>query len=66
MNEKPFAAFYGAKYYPGEGWEDFIGAFATLDEAKERATAKLDMYEWWQVVDLRTLEIAAKGRHEVY
>jgi hypothetical protein len=58
---KRFAVFGGATYYPGQGWDDFRGAFDTLEEAC--AKALLDAFDWWQVVHLETLTVAAEGNN---
>lgn len=42
---KPFVRFQGHDYYPGCGFRDFIGAFSTLEEAKE-AHLKHSTIDW--------------------
>ena len=59
--DKPFALFAGAKFYSSPGWHDYCGQHATLSDASTVGKAKLTSSsdDWWQVVDLRTLEIVA-------
>jgi len=33
----PYLVFAGSKYYPGGGWDDFVGRFHTLDAAQKSA-----------------------------
>ena len=58
---KPFLLFAFDVYYPGGGWHDFEGSFATLAEAL-KATETL-RYEKWQIVDLSALppQVVKKG-----
>jgi hypothetical protein len=57
MNEKPFLLFAGSDYYPSGGWNDYRSAHAT-EEAAAMAAQDLMKYgcDWWQVVDVRTLQ----------
>lgn len=58
--EKPFALFIGSVYYPSPGWGDFEAVFTTKEEATKAGEEKSSgEYQWWQVVDLRTLQIVA-------
>lgn len=43
-------------YYPCGGWEDFAGAFDSLDEAREKAKVERWGYDWSQIVDTETME----------
>ena len=43
-----YLLFAGANYYPVGGWDDFIGPFLTLDEAKAKAVEV--QADWWQIV----------------
>ena len=52
---KRYLLFSGDNYYPGGGWNDFKGAFNTVEEAVQHGD-KLG-YDWYQVVHLTTLEI---------
>ena len=56
----PFALFAGRKYYPHPGWQGHCGQFSSIEDAatKGKKLAE-DEYGWWQVVDLRLLEIVA-------
>ena len=51
-----YLVFAGPDYYPAGGWHDFVGAFATFEEADAKATAYTG--DWAYVVDLARLEIA--------
>ena len=56
----PFALFAGATYYPAPGWRGHCGQFDTIEAAqKEGERIAEESYGWWQVVDLRKLEIVA-------
>jgi hypothetical protein len=55
---KRYFLFAGMQYYPGGGWGDFQGAFASVEEAKNKLLdCDLDWLDWWQVVDSETLEV---------
>lgn len=64
-------ALFGGAACNGGGWHDFLGAFPTFNEAvslgRERESRPDDTgdtigpLEWWHVVDLWTLEIAAQN-----
>ena len=68
MNQ-PFALFGGDDHYPDGGFDDFRGAFATLDEAVSHgnllllgaAPAAYTPRDWYHVVDLRIMQIVARG-----
>jgi hypothetical protein len=50
-----FILFAGQDYYPGGGWEDFIGMYESLEEAREafyKSGYSVIKYEWGHVVDL--------------
>jgi len=51
-----YLLFSGSDYYPCGGWEDFISAHETLEEAHK---AGLALYEpdWWHVVDTTIMHI---------
>ena len=52
---KRYLGFSGECYYPAGGWDDFKGAFDTLEEAVTGALAFGEGYELWrQVVDTET------------
>ena len=52
-----FILFAGQDYYPGGGWEDFVGMYESLEEAREAFYKSNDdsviPYEWGHVVDLK-------------
>lgn len=61
--DKPFLLMAGMNYYPMEGTNDWIGRYATLEEAEEAAAAlnREEEHDWrcidWvEIVDLRTWE----------
>lgn len=61
-----FALFKGPTYYPGEGWDDFIGFYDSAEEAQakgEELSKRVGM-GWWQVVDLVVGRVVASGRSD--
>ena len=52
--EGQYILFAGDTYYPGGGWDDFIGRFETK-EAAYSAAAELNE-DWFQVVDINANE----------
>jgi hypothetical protein len=72
-NMKRFLSFYGDIYYPSGGMEDFVGDFATLDEAKEGIEKKLVgegglrdnwEYQWAHIYDTDTRDIVWSEKEE--
>ena len=67
VNEmKNFALFAGEDYYPSGGMDDLVGLFDSVDEAVIGAidtAADEDFlgYDWYQVVDLTTFTVVARG-----
>lgn len=54
VNGNSFLLFGGEVYYPGGGWTDYCGEFASVDEAYE--AGKRDFggnMEWFHVVDFK-------------
>lgn len=54
---KRYALFVGETYYPAGGWNDFVGFFDTLEEAKTMAVEPENdaVSGWWfNIVDLTT------------
>ena len=46
---KRYLLFCGDNYYPGGGWEDFVGAYDTI---RECILVLVDQHsDWYQVVD---------------
>ena len=43
-----YLLFAGDFYYPNGGWDDYIGSFLTIDEAKKRF--KEDGFDWGHIV----------------
>jgi hypothetical protein len=58
-----FAVFCGDYYYPAGGWGDFNRSFDTYDEAHEHVKS-LSNCEWWEIVNLATLNVVAQGYTE--
>lgn len=61
--DKPFLLFCGSTFYPGGGWNDFVGAFASTEAAKTHLINHPDDYthDWWHIVDASTREIIEKN-----
>lgn len=55
VTDKPFALFFGHKYYPSGGWSDFQEFFASPEEAKHsfEDDQDHDILDWMHVVDMR-------------
>lgn len=58
MNEKTYLLFEGDNYSPGGGWNDFKGAFETLEAARNGVSRHID---WWQIVDGRDYTLVEEG-----
>lgn len=59
MTLKRYLAFAGDWYYPLGGWEDFVGSFGSIIDAKEAALDYgpfPDEPDWAHVVDVETGE----------
>ena len=56
----PFALFAGDDYENMGGWSEYVGSFATLEEAKQSAPSRDD---WVEIVDLRSKEIVSTRNH---
>jgi len=54
-----YLLFAGEQYYPGGGWEDYKGTFATLEEAQEAESKESAAcgYGWSHIVDTNTMEM---------
>ncbi len=50
-----FFLFAGDVYYPGGGWEDYKGEYATYDEAI--MAAESSKCDWWHIVNTLNLKI---------
>ena len=67
-----FLIFAGDTYYPGGGFEDFVKACSSREEAIEKANEVLKNSDWVHVVDLDTyciVHISSSGHiivHELY
>lgn len=53
-----FGGFY---YYPGGGFNDYLGSLSSVREARDHAYSGKHV-EWYQIVDVRSLEILESGR----
>lgn len=58
-----YLIFAGDNYYPRGGFGDFIGRADTLEDAMAAAGAggEYGQYDWWQIVDSRTMQIVMEG-----
>lgn len=56
--DSQFLVFAGDFYYPGGGWDDFIGVFDSIEAARKGVPDK----DWHQIVDANTLQIVDEGR----
>lgn len=59
---KRFLLFGGDCYYPGGGWDDFVGAFDSAAEAHDHAMKNPN--DWWHIVDttiMKEVEFLAAG-----
>jgi hypothetical protein len=50
-----FLLFAGHSYYPRGGWNDFIGSFASVEDAKTHMLNSEERYDWWHVVSNETI-----------
>jgi hypothetical protein len=61
-----YLVFAGQHYYPNHGWYDFRGSTQTLEDAQAlvELCRQYDQgwLDWWQIVDLETERIVAKGQ----
>lgn len=48
-----YLLFAGDNQYPQGGWGDFIGAYISKEEAREKCSRK---YDWAQTIDIETLQ----------
>lgn len=65
-----YALFAGDTYYPSGGFDDFRKTYDTPEEAMQAGTYSSNefgyisySYDWYQVVDLNSLEIIASGEN---
>lgn len=54
---KRYLLFFGETYYPGGGWEDFHGAFDTIEDARNAVKARDSLPDWHEIVDTRTMSV---------
>lgn len=52
-----YMVFSGFTCYPQGGWDDYRGAYYTVEEAVEAAERDPGRPDWWQIVDIEILEI---------
>jgi len=50
-----FLLFAGLAYYPGGGWDDLIGMFDNIDDAKQSFDKIKAENDWAEIVDLSTM-----------
>jgi len=48
---KRYLLFAGNNYYPGGGWNDFIGSFHSTEAAKTALLNSDRAFQWWHIVD---------------
>lgn len=62
---KRFLVFGGYRDDSAGGWDDFLNAFDTLEQAKG-SVPNLDyrVVDWWEIVDVETLEIVVSSQDE--
>ncbi len=53
-----YIVFAGDTYYPGGGWDDLVGTYATLEEAKAAAADAKSKLDWAEIIDFDTGEPA--------
>lgn len=51
---KRYIVLAGSNYYPS-GWDDFYGAYDTLEEAKSAVERSIHFFDWANVIDLSTM-----------
>jgi hypothetical protein len=56
---KRYLLFAGATYYPGGGWDDFVGHFDDVKEARKKGDEVLKEIgnDWFQIVDTTTMKV---------
>ena len=59
MKEEKFVVLAGDFYYPSR-WDDFRGAFSSLEKAIESLTTITD-YDWFEIISTRTWEVVREG-----
>lgn len=52
---KRYLLFAGDIYYPGGGWDDFIGSFDTIEECQAFGKDPSRGLDWYQIVDTTTM-----------
>ena len=58
---KRYLVFAYDQFYPSGGWNDFVGAFDTLEEAESKGRETLADNEAYDIVDLEKLEMISGG-----
>jgi hypothetical protein len=56
---KRYLLFAGATYYPGGGWDDFVGHFDDVEDARRKGNelCNQEWYYWFQIVDTTTMKV---------
>lgn len=52
-----YLLFRGVEFYPCGGWEDFVGVYKYLSDAKAAGEKNLPPYGWWHVAELADTEL---------
>ena len=56
---KRYMLFHGDRYYPLGGWDDFVGSYDSIDDAKsalDQNDTKSPSGGWAHITDMETLE----------
>jgi hypothetical protein len=60
FEDSRFLLFADYTFYPNGGWEDFRGAYATIEDAHHALTSlQAERYNWYQIVNDRPHGLAA-------
>lgn len=56
---KRFLVFGGWTYYPGGGWDDFVGDFENVEDAIAATKDPSSRNDWWHIIDSETKQEVA-------
>lgn len=61
-----YVVFAGEFFYPAGGWEDMVGVFITIEDARKLVSQNKRAWDrdnkWYQIVDLMTWRIVETNR----
>lgn len=61
-----YVVFAGEFFYPAGGWEDMVGVFDNIEDARKLVSRNKREWrrdnKWYQIVDLKTLRIVQHNR----